>query len=71
MRAKFYTRVTWRDGSQTRNIGGTLRDQIGNAQYEANKGNGVIAEIVRADKHGERVVMRYWRDSEGLQYLEY
>lgn len=70
MRAKFYTRVTWRDGSQTRNIGGTLRDQIGNAQYEANKG-GTTAEIVRADKDGERVIMRYWRDSEGLQYIAY
>jgi len=71
MGAKFYTRVTWSDKSQTRNIGGTKRDQIGNAQYEAMKGNGVTAEIVRADKDGERVVMRYWRDSEGLQYLSY
>ena len=70
MRPKFYTRVTWRDGSQTRNIGGTKHDQIGNAQYEASKG-GVTAEIVRVDSAGERVVMRYWRDSEGLQYLEY
>lgn len=71
MGTKFYTRVYWKDGSVTRNIGGRLRDELGNAQYEANKGPGITAEVVRETKDSRRVVMRYWRDSEGLQYLEY
>lgn len=70
MRAKFIVRAHYANGQVLQSLGSTRRNAIGSAQYESST-PGTTAEIIRLSDQGEQVIMRYWRDSDGLQFLEY
>lgn len=68
--SKFYVRASGPNKSQYVTAPTTKANCIYFAQSVcSNDGDG--AEVVKEKRGGDVVVMRYWRDSEGLQYLEY
>lgn len=70
MGAKFYVRFRFPSGKEYITPASTKSNCIYYAQTACNQvGDG--AEVVKEKRGGDVVVMRYWRDSEGLQYLSY
>ena len=70
MSARYFVRVTHGSGSPTVSTITTKTNCIYFAQSVCSN-QGDRAEVVKEKRGGDVVIMRYWRDSEGLQFLEY